>query len=100
MQEQQEKNYYIVLPITMQNIQDAYSFIETEHKNFKNVGDNCVCLIVPNPNNPMLPSYQIELKESLVNEYRTVLEALNAELYESTETYLIAYPPQQNENFI
>jgi hypothetical protein len=96
----EEKNYYIVLPITMQNIQNAYSFIETEHDNFKNVGDNYVCLIVPNPNNPMLPSYQIELKESLADFYRKTLEALNAELYESAEAYLIAYPPQQNKNFI
>jgi hypothetical protein len=100
MKQEQEKNYYIVLPITLQNIQNAYSFIETEHKNFKNVGDNCVCLIVPNPNNPMLPSYQIELKESLVDFYRTTLEGLNAEFYESAEAYLIAYPPIENENFI
>jgi hypothetical protein len=98
--EQEEKNYYIVLPITLQNIQNAYSFIENEHKNLKNVGDNYVCLIVPNPKNPILPSYQIELKESLVDFYRTILENLNAEIYESAEAYLIAYPPQQNENFI
>ena len=96
-----EKNYYIVLPITVQNIQNAYAFIETEKNGFFNIGDNNETLqIIANPNGTMFPCYRFELKESLVDFYRITLEALNAELYESAEAYLIAYPPQQNENFI
>lgn len=99
MQEQEnkeEKNYYIVLPITMLNIQAAYSFIELENANFLNIGDNRVFEIIPNPNNNIFPCYRIELKESLAEGYRLTLESLGAEIYESAEAYLEVYQPIKN----
>lgn len=94
----QEKNYYIVLPITMLNIQNSYTFIELENANFLNVGDNRVFEIIPNPKSLLFPAYRIELKEELVNEYRKELESFDAEIYESAEAYLVAYPLKETEN--
>jgi len=95
---QEEKNYYIVLPITMENIQNAYAFILNECSKFRTAGGgNNVYLIKPNPSNPMFPSYEIEMRESQVNEYRTTLESLKAEFYESSLEYLAAYDLGQGD---
>lgn len=94
---QQEKNYYIVIAITEENVGQVFTFIATENQNFKNIGDNRVMGIIPNPNNNLFPCYRIELKESLVNQYRLTLESLNAEIYESAEQYLVAYPLIETE---
>ena len=100
-----EKNYYIVLPITIQNVANAYLFIESE--NFQNIGNNRIFEIIPNPKNAIFPAYRIELKEDLLSktwlgefDFETYLEAfnrLNAEIYESAEQYLVAYPPTETE---
>ena len=97
---QQEKNYYILIPITPTNIVGVYGFIETEKDNLLNIGDNKVIEIIPNPTNSLEASFRLELKETLVNIHRTMLEGLGALLYESADAYHIAYPPKQNENFI
>ena len=97
----QEKNYYIVIAITETNVSQVFTFIAAENENFLNRGDNSFFEIIPNPKTPIYPCYRIELKEELVNQYRTQLESFNAEIYESAEQYLAAYPPiETDENFI
>ena len=92
------KNYYIVIAITAENVSQVFTFIATENQNFLNIGDNRVMEIIPNPKNSIFPCYRIELKEELVDLYRTTLTSLNAEIYESAEEYLAAYPPAILEN--
>lgn len=94
---QKEKNYYIVIAITEENVSQVFTFIATENQNFKNIGDNRVFEIIANPNNSIFPCYRIELKEELLNEYRATLESLNTEIYERAESYLIAYPLIETE---
>ena len=112
---QKEKNYYIVVPITEQNISEVYKFIESEKEKFKNKGDNNICLIKPNPNDNMFPSYEIEMKEAQLQEkwvtnkekvllkketeklesYQQTFEKLGSELYESSAAYLEVYKPKE-----
>ena len=95
------KNYYIVIAITETNVSQVFTFIAAENQNFLNVGDNRVFEIIPNPKSLIFPAYRIELKEELIEQYRTQLESFNAEIYESAEDYLAAYPPiETDENFI
>lgn len=92
-QQQEEKNYYIVIPVTTQNIVNVYSFIENTEGQLGNIGNNCNTLqVIPNPINPLFPCYQFELKESLVVQYQTQLDSLGSEVYGSAEAYLTAYP--------
>lgn len=93
-----EKNYYILLPLLHANILQVYGFVEFEKDKFKNIGDNNVLLPIMHPNNLALLCYQIELKESLVIYYNSQLAAMQAEIYESAEAYLIAYPLPNTEN--
>lgn len=94
----EEKNYYIVIPVNAANIAAVYLFIETGNENFCNIGDNCDTLqIIPNPSSPLFPCYRFELRESLLPSYQTQLDLMGAEIYESAEAYLIAYPPTQTE---
>ena len=88
----QEKNYYIVLPITPTNIVGVYGFMEEQKDNLLNVGNNKVIEIIPNLINSLEASFRLELKETLVDIHRTTLEGLGALLYESAEAYHIAYP--------
>ena len=110
----QEKNYYILLPLLPTNILQVYAFVENEKDNFENVGNNNVLLPIMHPKNVALLCYQIELKESLLSKewiinsdsillnpleipiietYLQTFTRLKAEMYESAEAYLIAYPP-------
>ena len=105
------KNYYIVIEITELNVSPVFTFIAAENENFLNIGDNRVFEIIPNPKSLIYPCYRIELKEELLSktwlgefDFETYLQAftrLNAEIYESAEQYLLAYPPvETDENFI
>ena len=87
------KNYYIVIPVTELNVSPVFTFIAAENQNCLNIGDNRVVEIIPNPKSLIFPCYRIELKEELVEQYRAQLESFNAEIYESAEQYLLAYPP-------
>jgi len=93
----QEKTYYIILPVTPQNITEAYEFILSSGETIFNKDVNETLEIIPNPNNLMLPCYRFELNESQVNEHRTNLESLNSEFYESSLEYLAAYDLGQGD---
>lgn len=96
---QQEKNYYIVMPVTITNISSVYTFIETQNQNFCNIGNNCNTLqIIPNPSSPFFPCYRFELSETWFLFYESQLAAMGAEIYESAEAYLLAYPPLIEKN--
>ena len=95
---QQEKNYYILLPLLSTNILQVYAFVENEKDNLENIGNNNVLLPIIHPKNIALLCYQIELKESLANQYRLTLESLSAEIYKSNEAYLLQYPPPNLES--
>ena len=94
----QEKNYYVLLPLKSTNISQVYLFIQNESTNFENIGGNDVLLPFFYPNNVALLCYQFELKESLVVAYRTQLELMDAEIYESADSYLSKHPPINIEN--
>ena len=94
------KNYYIVIAITETNVSQVFTFIAANNENFLNIGDNRVFEIIPNPKSLIYPAYRIELKEELVNQYRTQLESFNAEIYESAEQYIVAHPPKELEGDI
>lgn len=93
-----EKNYYIVIAITAENVSQVFAFIANENENFLNLGNNRIFEIIPNPKNAIFPCYRIELKQDLVNQYRTQLESFDSEIYESAEEYLAAYPPPILDN--
>ena len=91
-----EKNYYILIPYsqTAQTwISQAYDANEIE-----NIGNNKVVLPIFHPANPFELCYQIELRESLVNQCIDKLNELNAEIYDSAEAYLQAYPQTTDLN--
>lgn len=116
------KNYYIVIAITETNVSQVFTFIASENQNFAASNDNRVFEIIPNPKSLLFPAYRIELKEELLSKtwivnsseiainpntepiLETYLQAftrLNAEIYESAEQYLLAYPSiETDENFI
>lgn len=97
------KNYYIVIPVTDSNVSQVFTFIAGENQNFLNSGGNRVFEIIPNPKSFIYPAYRIELKEELLSktwvgefDFETYLQAftrLDAEIYESSNEYLLAYPP-------
>jgi hypothetical protein len=94
------KNYYILLPLMPTNIIQVYAFVEKEKSNFENVGNNNILLPIMHPNNAACLCYQVELKQSLVDFYKEQLVAMQAEIYESAEAYLLQYPLSQLENEI
>jgi hypothetical protein len=91
-----EKNYYIKIPVTILNISDVYGFVNAESQNFCNIGNNCNTLqSITDPANPPFPCFLFELSETWYLYYKAQLEALNAEVFESSEAYLAKYPPKQ-----
>jgi hypothetical protein len=95
---QEQKNYYIVIPVTELNVSQVFTFIAAENQNLCNIGNNCNTLqIIPNPSNPFLPCYRFELSETWFLYYETQLVAMQAEIHESAEAYLLVYPPTETE---
>ena len=92
------KNYYIVIPVTALNIANTYAFVAAQKQNFCNIGDNCETLqTIEDPENPPFPCFRFELSETWYLYYQIELTALGARIFESSEAYLEAYPPPQNE---
>ena len=90
-----EKNYYILIPYSQAAqtwVSQAYNANEIE-----NIGNNKVVLPIFHPANPFELCYQIELKETLVNDAMQELISLNSEIYDSADAYLQAYPPDDSD---
>lgn len=93
------KNYYIVIPVTALNIVNSYAFVATQKQNFCNIGGNCETLqTMEDPANPPFPCFRFELSETWFLHYELQLVAMQAEIYESAEAYLAAYPPPVIKN--
>lgn len=96
---QEEKNYYVKIPVTILNIAAVYAFVNSENQNFCNIGNNCNTLqIIPNHSSPFFPCYRFELSETWFLFYESQLATMGAEIYESAEAYLLAYPPLIEKN--
>lgn len=87
----QEKNYYIILPITPTNIVGVYGFIFKYKDTLTNIGGNLTLQIIANPNNILEASYRFELSETRYLELEDELLALDADVSESAEVYLEKY---------